>query len=188
MPKCPFGGHLEDARSNLLPNEKLDRTTRCRSCNGYRLIGGTQLYVPIKSALGRAMIQTPTPISPTDWAPRGNDAVLALFLQRMLEGSSRAPSPPICRSSKRRPSSWSSTSRPQRRSGSRFHPLTPLAPTTLAYLQLLFPVEPSEALLVHPTALAGQQPMQSTVAEATPLGGELPNAEPSSGVACTTQR
>jgi hypothetical protein len=32
----------------------------------------------------------------------------------------------------------------------------------------------------------GQQQMQSTVAEATPLGGQLPNAEPKSGVAART--
>ena len=32
----------------------------------------------------------------------------------------------------------------------------------------------------------GQQQMHATVAEATPLGGELPNAEPHGGVACAT--
>src|SRR5688500_19007377 len=37
-------------------------------------------------------------------------------------------------------------------------------------------------------ALAGQQQMQATVAEATPLGGELPNAEPHGGVAGATGR
>jgi hypothetical protein len=54
------------------------------------------------------------------------------------------------------------------------------------HLQLLLTVQPPEALVVHVMALAGQQQMQSTVAEATPLGGELPNAEPHGGVACAT--
>src|SRR6476620_981712 len=68
----------------------------------------------------------------------------------------------------------------------RSHTQSPLTPDTPAYLQLLLTVEPAEALLVHATALSGQQQMQATVAEATPLGGELPNAEPNSGVAATT--
>jgi len=70
----------------------------------------------------------------------------------------------------------------------RSHAQCPLAAATLAYLQLLLAVQPPEALLVHATALSGQQQMQATVAEATPLGGELPNAEPHRGVACTTGR
>jgi hypothetical protein len=37
-------------------------------------------------------------------------------------------------------------------------------------------------------ALSGQQQMQATVTEATPLGGEFPNAEPHGGVAGTTAR
>jgi putative ABC transport system substrate-binding protein len=47
----------------------------------------------------------------------------------MPEGSSRAPSRPICRSSSRRPSSWSSISRPPRRSASPSRPRSSLAPT-----------------------------------------------------------
>ena len=62
-------------------------------------------------------------------------------------------------------------------------PQCPLAPATPAHLQLLLPVEPAEALLVHAMAIAGQQQMQATVADATPLTGEFPSAEPNSGVA-----
>jgi hypothetical protein len=47
-------------------------------------------------------------------------------------------------------------------------------------------IETAKALVVHVMALPAQQQMQSTVAEATPLGGEPPKAEPHGGVAGAT--
>ncbi len=66
------------------------------------------------------------------------------------------------------------------------HAQRPLT-ATLAHLPLPLAVAGPDAPLMN-GALAGQHPFQATVTEATPLGGEFPNAEPHGGVAGTTAR